>query len=220
MTMDDARALREAAAEIEDLRRRNELLYAKVQVMELFRLALTARPDGDPMGYSPDVVPHLRRIATVTEKEAAAAAEKEAEIRALATERPEWRRVANRLLRFPVGNGTLGAALEGLMRPPGNLPANCIDSMDAVGLALRNPHGSLCLSVPMTGTRLENHFDQADRATWTYALRQAPADVLVDTEYRAVGDNLRTRCLVFDIEALLPRLVPMEAAEAAVAADL
>ena len=47
--------LREALAELRDLRRRNELLGAKVEVMDLFACVLFSQPANRGGGMSPDV---------------------------------------------------------------------------------------------------------------------------------------------------------------------
>ena len=58
--------LNDALHEIESLRRRNELLQAKVDVVEIFSAALLGKPG--PVGMSPDVVWSLRKeIAKLAE---------------------------------------------------------------------------------------------------------------------------------------------------------
>lgn len=49
----------EAKNEIESLRRANEILSAKVSVMELFSIALRAHPDNGSYGGIPDVLHYI-----------------------------------------------------------------------------------------------------------------------------------------------------------------
>lgn len=53
--------LRQAAAEIRQLRRQLEVAQAKVEVVQVFQAALLGRPH-DGVGFSPDVVFELDRI--------------------------------------------------------------------------------------------------------------------------------------------------------------
>lgn len=63
--------LQEAVHEIHSLRRRNEVLQAKVDTMELFRTVLFTAPAGGVMGYSLDVCGGLE--AKIRELDAQAA---------------------------------------------------------------------------------------------------------------------------------------------------
>lgn len=58
--------LKQAALEIEALRRRNELLEAQMDVVKVFRVALMGPPR--PMGASRDVVYTLRKKADELEE--------------------------------------------------------------------------------------------------------------------------------------------------------
>ena len=63
--------LRDAVHEIRDLRRRNELLQAQVDVMELFGLTLRTTPNYSSTGASPDVAWMLdKEIRKIEEAEA------------------------------------------------------------------------------------------------------------------------------------------------------
>ncbi len=62
--------LKEAAYEIRDLRRRNEILSAKVEVMDLFAMVLNTEPARRGQGMSSDVAWQLDKAATeIEEKE-------------------------------------------------------------------------------------------------------------------------------------------------------
>lgn len=64
--MDDAtkRLLLEAKEEIISLRRRNEILGAKVDMIDLFACVLHTRPAGQAMGMSEDVAWKIERAIT------------------------------------------------------------------------------------------------------------------------------------------------------------
>lgn len=64
----DTHTLRSAAREIRELRRANELLAAKVEVIDVFRAALLGVPRGG--GVSPDVAWALDRMAEAAEAKA------------------------------------------------------------------------------------------------------------------------------------------------------
>lgn len=56
-------ALNNAIEEITQLRRQNEILSAKVEMIELFRTVLMTRPHQVSVGAGEDVVFKLRRLA-------------------------------------------------------------------------------------------------------------------------------------------------------------
>lgn len=56
-------ALRAAEEEIISLRRRNELLQAKVDMVELFRTVLLTQPHQDRNGAAEDPLGKIRRLA-------------------------------------------------------------------------------------------------------------------------------------------------------------
>lgn len=62
--------LTNASNEIRSLRRRNELLSAKVEMIDLFALVFHTRPASPSAGYAPDVVFALsRKIAELQQEE-------------------------------------------------------------------------------------------------------------------------------------------------------
>ncbi|MDB5522804.1 MAG: hypothetical protein JWM58_567 [Rhizobium sp.] len=60
--------LEKASAEIRMLRRQNELLAARVEVMDLFACVLHTRPAGVSMGASEDIAWALDRAAAEVER--------------------------------------------------------------------------------------------------------------------------------------------------------
>lgn len=61
---EDANLMRDAAADIEQLRRRNEILEARVEVMDLFAWVLGSKPpEPQSVGMAVDVADKLRRRA-------------------------------------------------------------------------------------------------------------------------------------------------------------
>jgi hypothetical protein len=63
--------LRDAQAEILDLRRRNEILSAKVEMIDLFACVLHTKPAEHVRGASPDVAYALGQLAQDIETEEA-----------------------------------------------------------------------------------------------------------------------------------------------------
>lgn len=61
--LDEVYLLNSAAIEIKSLRRQNEILQAKVSVMDLFAAALHAQPNYGPQGMSVDVAWQLEQRA-------------------------------------------------------------------------------------------------------------------------------------------------------------
>lgn len=62
--------LRDAIYEIRELRHRNEILAAKVEVMDLFALVLNTQPNHRSVGMSPDVIFSMeKRIMEIEEEE-------------------------------------------------------------------------------------------------------------------------------------------------------
>lgn len=64
-----AELLTNAAHEIRDLRRRNEVLAAKVEMIDLFALVFRTRPDYPTVGMSPDVAWALDKKAAEIHEE-------------------------------------------------------------------------------------------------------------------------------------------------------
>jgi hypothetical protein len=60
MNLETKVLLKKAASEIEALRRDNEVMAAKVQVMDLFGAALFAIPYDPPQGMAEDIVWRIR----------------------------------------------------------------------------------------------------------------------------------------------------------------
>jgi hypothetical protein len=68
MNITEARVLlAQAAEEISRLRRQNELLAARVEVMDLFACVLHTRPAGQSQGYAEDLVWKIRAALEQTE---------------------------------------------------------------------------------------------------------------------------------------------------------
>ncbi len=64
-----AMLMENAAHEIRDLRRRNEVLAAKVEMIDLFSLVFRTRPDYPSVGAAPDVVWELEKKAAEIHEE-------------------------------------------------------------------------------------------------------------------------------------------------------
>ena len=67
--------LNRAIEEIESLRRRNELLSAKVEMIDLFAATLFSKPAMSGQGFAPDVVFELRRRVSEIEADDTAPAD-------------------------------------------------------------------------------------------------------------------------------------------------
>lgn len=72
---EDKRTMQLAAEEIRQLRRENEILGAKVEVMELFGLTLRTQPNYGGRGMSEDVVWKIERTLEAFEKDRATQSE-------------------------------------------------------------------------------------------------------------------------------------------------
>lgn len=68
---EDKRTMQQAAEEIRQLRRENEILGAKVEVMELFGLVFRTQPNYGNRGMSEDVVWKIERAIEAHEKDRA-----------------------------------------------------------------------------------------------------------------------------------------------------
>lgn len=62
-----ASVMRRAGAEIRDLRRQNELLAAKVEVLDVFKAALSGQPPTGVFSFGADITYELDRIAAKLE---------------------------------------------------------------------------------------------------------------------------------------------------------
>lgn len=74
MRDEDKRTMQMAAAEIRQLRRINEVLTAKVEVMELFGLVFRTQPNYGSQGMAEDVVWKIERSIEAFDRERAQSA--------------------------------------------------------------------------------------------------------------------------------------------------